>query len=252
MTEIYSWITVSLLLSGIGMILAFRKALRSRKKLLGSVPYDKKIETQQGEVEAKSYYSNISIVMASLSMTSFLYTILISILILIFGIPNAVLHRIAIGSLFAVSISSFFTNAGRYLVYDEAILGMNEFGEGSSENFGKHMVFLVIFETTSIYGLLIAQLGLVLSGIMAETTQVNGFELAMSDANMFLIAGIIVGVSGIANILSARSFNRVEGPVNKREDLFVEKLKALVIPHAINILGLVAAVVLMLQSGLIG
>ncbi len=248
MHEIYSWITVSLLLSGTGMLLALKKALSSRKKLIDAVPFDKSVETPQGEVEARRYYSNVSLVMSALALTSFIYTVLISILILIFGIPNDAVMRVAIGALLAVSISSFFTNLGRYLIYEETILGMNEFGEGSKENFGRHMVFLTIFETTAIYGLLIGELGMVLSGMLGGTIE----GLTVAEANTFLTAGIVVGISGLATILSARSFNRIEGPINKEDGLFVKKLKALVIPHSINLIGLAIAIVLIYQSLLTG
>lgn len=248
MEEIYSWIMVSILLSGTGLWIAFSKALRVRKKLVESIPFDATIEIMDEDIEAKGYFSNVSLVMGSISFPPFIYTILISVLILIFGIPNEVINRIAIGGLLAIGISSMFTNIGRSMIYDETILGMNEFGEGSAENFGKHMVFLVVFEVSSIYGQLLAILGLVFSGMLGRSI----VDLTMSQANIFLFGCIFLGLSASSNILSGWLFNRTEGPVNKGEDLFNKKIRSLVIPHLINIFGLFIAIYLMVQSGLIG
>ncbi len=248
MEEIYSWIAISILLSGTGLWIAFSKAMRVRKKLIESIPFDAKIDIMDEDIDAKRYFSNVSLVMGIISVPAFIYTILISILILIFGIPNEVINRIAIGGLLAVGISSMFTNLGRSMIYEETILGVNEFGEGSAENFGKHMVFLVVFEVSAIYGQLMAILGLVFSGIVEGPID----DLTMSQANMFLFGCVFLGLSASSTIISGWMFNRTEGPVNKGEELFSKKIRSLVIPHWINFAGLIGAVFLMVRSGLMG
>lgn len=246
MEEIYSWIAISLILSGTGTSFAFWKAMKARKRLVDSIGPEATIEIpEMGETDAKKYFSNVSLMMGILSFTAFTNTILVCILIFIFGIPTEVINNIVIGAVLAVGISSMFTNLGRTMIYDEAISGLNEFGEGSAENFGKHMVFLVLFEPSSIYGLLIAILGFVFSGLLNGSVA----DLTASQANMFLLGCALLGISASSNILSGRMFNRVDGPVNKSEELFSKKIRSLVIPHLINIIGLVTAIYLMIQAG---
>ncbi|MFW6141251.1 MAG: hypothetical protein ACOC53_01675 [Candidatus Saliniplasma sp.] len=245
MEEIYSWIAISILLSGTGTSVAFWKAMKARKKLVDSIDPETTIELpEMGETDAKKYFSNVSLVMGTISFTAFVNTILICVLIFIFGIPNEVISRIAIGGILAVSVSSMFTNLGRSMIYDETISGL--YGEGSAENFGKHMIFLVLFEPSSMYGLLMAILGLIFSGMIEGPI----VDLTMSQANLFLLGCVILGFSASSNILSGRMFNRVDGPVNQSEELFSKKIRSLVIPHLINIMGLVIAIYLMVQAGL--
>lgn len=96
-------------------------------------------------------FSSTSLVMSIMPLTGTTYCILISVLILLSRKLTDVQQTVAIVSLLAIALSAFFGNAGWSLFYEEAMNGINEKKEGSLENFGRYMVFLLLPETAFIY-----------------------------------------------------------------------------------------------------
>ncbi|MFO8108915.1 MAG: hypothetical protein R6U17_00085 [Thermoplasmata archaeon] len=103
---------IAISISGFGTYIAFEKALKVRRNLLDSLPFDSNLDIIKNEVGARKYFSNVSLVMGSIT---FIDTPLIGILIYIFGIPNDVINKAAIGCLPAVS--SMFFNLGRSMIF---------------------------------------------------------------------------------------------------------------------------------------
>ncbi|MFO7992034.1 MAG: hypothetical protein R6U61_07065 [Thermoplasmata archaeon] len=246
MEELYSWMMVALLLSGAGFYAAFMEGMRRRKELVEKVPEDATIEIMDEEVNARSSLSAKALIMSMMSFTPFLHTILLVVLIYVYHIEDPTASRVAVGALLAMGLSALFSNLGRYQLYEETILGMNEWNGGSTANFGKHVVFLSIMDPTSIYGLLVAVLGLLFSGMLGG----NEVMIDMYAADRYILGCIVLGLSASATLLSANMFKKVEGPVNKGEVIFQKKIINLVIPHTINLLGLTITVYLIAVSGM--
>lgn len=248
MQELYSWMMVALLLSGTGFFAAFREGMRRRKELVEKVPEDATIEIMGEEVNARASLSAKALIMSIFSLNALFHTVLVIFFINQYYIEDPIAVKVAIGALLAVGLSSLFSNLGRYQLYEETILGMNEWNGGSVANFGKHIVFIAIMDPASVYGLLIAILGLLFSGMLGG----NEILIDMYAAEKYLLGCIVLGLSASSTLLSANMFKKVEGPVNEREEIFQKKIINLVIPHTINILGLAVAIYLITVSGMMG
>ncbi|MFO7792976.1 MAG: hypothetical protein R6W73_08380 [Candidatus Saliniplasma sp.] len=247
MEEIYLWMLVSIALGGAGFFIAFTKAMKERKRVLDSLPSETTESILEGEETLREILSRFTLVYSMFPVPAFLYTILVSILVYTFGVQSDAQIRIAMGALIAVGLSSFFTNLGRSFIFEEAMNGVNERVDGSKKDFGKYIVFLNMFETLVIHGLLISILGLTLSGIMdGEST------LTMDAADMYFNGAVILGLSTSCSILMGWLFNKVEGPVNEDTQLFMKKLYYLFGAHLPALIGLSIAVYLMIDSGMVG
>ncbi len=245
MESIVQWMVISIGLGMIGTAVAMLTALRKRREIMSSLdPYDA-LSTEKDK--GQGTFTNISLIYSIYPITGTIYCILISLLIFVFGVQTDVQHRVAVGSLLAVGLSALFGNLGRSMFYREVMEGIDEKGEGSLEYFGKYMVFLVLPEPALIYGLQIAILGLIFSGINMGTTP----EFGMDTANSFLLGSVILGLSASGTIAMGYMF-RITPPLFQDVSLFGKKMVKIAIPHFINILGLMVALLLMLNSGMLG
>lgn len=248
MQGIYPWMLVSIMLGAAGFFVAFSKAMRERKRLLSSLPRDTAESILEGEETLHEKLSRYTLVYSMLCFPAFMYTLLGAMLIYVFGVQTDAHVRAAIGALMALGLSSFFTNLGRSFIFREAMDGLNEREEGSTGDFGKYIVSLTMFETLAIFGLLVFELSLIYSGVMG-----TGTDLTMEGADMYLTGGIVFGLSTLCSLLMARLFNKLDGPLNGDEQLFMKKILYLFIGHIPAMLGLVVAIYLMMsQAGMIG
>lgn len=246
MESIVPWMAISIGLGMIGTAVAMLTALRKRREIMSSLdPYEDLSTEEDGGEEIT--FSRTSLAYSLYPITGTLYCILISLLIFAFGIQTDVQHRVAMGALLAVGLSALFGNLGRSMFYREIMESIDEKREGSLENFGRYMIFLALPETALIYGLLIAILGLIFSGMLGETTP----EFGMDTANSFLLGSVILGLSASGTIAMGYMFRKAP-PLFQDISLFGKKMLKTVIPHFINYMGLMAAVLLMLNSGMLG
>jgi len=231
----------------IGTLIAFLSAFRKRNEIISRMdPYatDKLIDEEE---EQEMSFSSQSLIMSILPTTGVTYCFLVSVLIIMAGELTDVQHKIAIGAVLAVGLSAFFGNIGRSLFYEEIFDGLDEKGEGSLGNFGRYMIFLVLPETGIILGLMFAQVGLVFSGIAGEGTATFG----MDAANSYLWGSVILGLSSSATIAMGYSFDNTE-PLYKDMSIYIKKLTKTILPHFVNIAGLVIAIFIMISSGMVG
>ncbi|MFP4186168.1 MAG: hypothetical protein ACLFSM_08155 [Thermoplasmata archaeon] len=124
--------------------------------------------------------------------------------------------------------------------------GINEWGEGSMNDFGRYMVLLVLFEPLAIYTLLIFELGLVFSGMLGTDV-----SLSMGSADMYMYGALVLGLSCSTSLLMSWAFHRLEEPLNENVQLFKKKVMYMGFTHIPVVVGLMVAVVLMIQSGMI-
>ncbi len=191
--------------------------------------------------------SGYTLVYMTVLVPAFIYTLLGAILVYLFGVQTDAQIRMVTGALITLGLTSFFTNVGRSSILEEVMNGLNGREDGSKNDFGKYMIFLVFFETLAIYGLLIFQLGLIFSGVMEGETGVT-----MEVANNYSMGAVILGLSASCSLLMGRLFNRLEGPLKEDPQLFVKKCMYLGIGHIPALVGLVIAIFLMIEGGVIG
>ncbi|MFW6304874.1 MAG: hypothetical protein ACOC1V_03755 [Candidatus Saliniplasma sp.] len=247
MEEIYLWMLVSIALGGAGFLIAFTKALKERKRVLDSLPSETTESILEGKETLREALSRFTLVYTMLPGPAFTYTILVSILVYTFGVQSDVQVRVIMGSLIAIGLSSFFANLGRSFIYGEAMSGLNENEGGSRIDFGRYIVILNIFETLAIFGLLISVLGLTLSGVTGADASIT-----MDAADMYFNGAVIFGLSTSCSILMGWLFNKLEGPLNEDMQLFAKKLQYLFAAHMPALIGLMIAVYLMIEGGMVG
>ncbi len=247
MNEIYPWMLLSILLGGAGFLIAFSKAIKERKNVLDSLPSETTESILEGKETLRDVLSRYAMVYSMLAVPAFMYTILVSMLVYIFGVQSDAQVRVAMGALIAVGLSSFFANLGRTFIFREAMSGLNEREKGSKNDFGKYMIFLTIFETLAIFGLLISVQGLTLAGLTGLEV-----DLGMHAADMYFYGAVILGLSTSCSILMVWLFNKVEGPLNEDNQLFMKKLYYLFAGHLPALIGLIVAIYLMIEGGMVG
>jgi len=247
MNEIIPWMLLSIALGGAGFFIAFRKAMKERKSLLESLPSETTESILEGKETLREILSRYTLVYSMLTVPAFMYTFLVSMLVYVFGVQSDEQVRVAMGALIVIGLSSFFANLGRSFIFREAMSGLNEREEGSKNDFGKYMIFLTIFETLAIFGLLISVQGLTLAGLTGLEV-----DLEMHAADMYFYGAVILGMSTSCSILMGWLFNKVEGPLNEDNQLFVKNLYHLFAGHLPALIGLVVAIYLMIEGGMVG
>ncbi|MFW6047890.1 MAG: hypothetical protein ACOC87_01155 [Candidatus Natronoplasma sp.] len=247
MQEIYLWMLLSIALGGAGFFIAFSKAMKERKSILTSLPSETTESILEGKETLREVLSRYTMVYSILTIPAFLYTILVPILVYIFGVHSDAQVRVAMGAFIAVGLSSFFTNLGRSFIFEEAMTGLNDNEGGSKNDFGRYNVLLVVFETLAIYGLLISVLGLNLAGITGLEV-----DLEMRAADMYFYGAVVMGLSTSCSILMGWLFNKVEGPVNEDIQLFIKKVTYLSAGHLPSLIGFIIAIYLIIEGGMVG
>jgi|GEM_PF-4803 len=194
-------------------------------------------------------------VFSVLPETQAIYGLLVAILLMVFsGMLGDVVEMeasvglVGIGAGLAVGIAGL-SGIGQGIAASGGISTVSE-----DENmFGKGMVFSVLPETQAIYGLLIAILLLVFSGLLAGDLP----ELMMGDSGyavglIAVGAGLAVGIAGLSGIGQGIAASSGIGCVAEKEELFGRGMVFSVLPETQAIYGLLVAILLMIFSGLLG
>ncbi len=119
----------------------------------------------------------------------------------------------------------------------------------NEEMFGKSMVFSVLPETQAIYGMLIAILILLATGILGGAA-LN--KLPLSFGYIALGAGVAVGVAGLSAIGQGIASGASVGVVSENEEMFGKGMVFSVLPETQALYGFIIAILLLAGTGLLG
>ena len=189
-----------------------------------------------------------SLVFSVIPETQAIYGLLVAILIMAFtgmiaGEPtgNLALGFAAIGCGFAVGLAGI-SAIGQGIA---AAAGTATTAE-HEESFGKNLVFSVIPETQAIYGLLVAILIMVFTGMITRditATLAAGFAA--------IACGFAVGFAGISAIGQGIAASAGIAATAENEEMFGKGLVFTVIPETQAIYGLLVAILVMAFTGMI-
>ncbi len=209
-------------------------------------------------------------VFSVLPETQAIYGLLVGILIMVFtgllgGAPRLFMVQdstigvafgtVAIGAGLAVGIAGL-SGIGQGIAAGAGIGSVAE----REDLFGKGMVFSVLPETQAIYGMLIAILLMVSSGLLQGTMDAKLFEIAaqfdiISVQSVGLIAvgaGLAVGIAGLSGIGQGIAASSGIGCVAEKEEMFGKAMVFSVLPETQAIYGMLIAILLMVSTPLLG
>jgi V/A-type H+-transporting ATPase subunit K len=115
------------------------------------------------------------------------------------------------------------------------------------EKFGKALVFQAVPQTQGIYGLLVAILILLSTGIIGGT----GEEISVASGLAALGAGIAAGISGLSAIGQGIAASSGIAATAQRDEALGRSLVFSVIPETQAIYGLLVAILILAFSGLL-
>lgn len=245
MMDLYVWLAVSIGLSTIGFMVSFLEGVKQRRRVLDSLPKETTGSILEGEKTPREKISGKTLIYTVFSLHSFALPLIVAMLIIAFRPLTSIQQRVAAGGLLAVGMSSMFANLGRSLFYEESMSGLNEEEGGSPKYFGRYHLFMALLDTTAIYGMLYAVLGLVFSGVLDRTSE----QITMAAADFFFTGGVILGISAVGAVIMGFVFKRSK-PVYENPDYFGKKMVITVTPHLINMVGLTIAIFMMVFSGM--
>ncbi len=237
MEELYLWFGLSIGLAAFGCIWTVMTGFKERRRVLDSLKMDYSVGEDKEEQPGFPFQSLVYILLAVPPLT---HTVLVAILIFIFSPLTEPQLVVAKGALLCIGLSALFGNLGCSMMYAEAMEGL---GKSDKQYYGRYMLFLVLPETIVIHGLLLAILGLTLSGIIGEPV-----ALSIETADIYFQACLLLGISGVAALFMGSSFRRAPSLVESSEN-YVTKIFRTLAPVALNITALVIALWLMLDSG---
>ncbi len=200
-------------------------------------------------------------VFSVLPETQAIYGLLIGILIMVFtGLLGAEISPDLLGDK-GLGVATITIGGGLAV----GVAGLSGIGQGIASGagigsvaekedlFGKGMVFSVLPETQAIYGLLIAILLMVFSGLLG-----GGAIDAMAGSSGFALgligigAGLAVGIAGLSGIGQGIAAASGIGSVAEKEEVFGRGMVFSVLPETQAIYGMLIAILLMIFSGLLG
>ncbi|MFW6141074.1 MAG: V-type ATP synthase subunit K [Candidatus Saliniplasma sp.] len=209
-------------------------------------------------------------VFSVLPETQAIYGLLVGILIMVFtgllgGAPKLFMVQ---DSAIGVSFGTVAIGAGLAV----GIAGLSGIGQGIAASagigsvaeredlFGKGMVFSVLPETQAIYGMLIAILLMVSSGLLQGNVDAKLFQIAsqfdiISVQSVGLIAvgaGLAVGIAGLSGIGQGIAASSGIGCVAEKEEMFGRAMVFSVLPETQAIYGMLIAILLMVSTPLLG
>jgi len=200
-------------------------------------------------------------VFSVLPETQAIYGLLVGILIMVFtgllgggitpdllGPKGLGLAVISVGAGLAVGVAGL-SGIGQGIAAGAGIGSVAE----KEDLFGKSMVFSVLPETQAIYGMLVAILLMVFSGLLGSSA--GPMMAGMSGYSLGLIgigAGLAVGVAGLSGIGQGIAAASGIGSVAEKEDIFGRGMVFSVLPETQAIYGMLIAILLMIFSGLLG
>ncbi|MFH1786697.1 MAG: V-type ATP synthase subunit K, partial [archaeon] len=192
-----------------------------------------------------------SMVFSVLPETQAIYGLLVAILILFFtGILGGTFNQVTGAAALAAVGAGLAVGIAGLSAIGQGIATAAGAGATSSDPslFGKSMVFSVLPETQAIYGLLVAIMLLYFTGILSGTVT----ELPLSAGIAAVGAGLVVGFAGLSAI--GQGIVAASGimSMSRRPESFGKSLILAVMPETFAILGLLAAILIMLKVGLMG
>ncbi len=200
-------------------------------------------------------------VFSVLPETQAIYGLLVGILIMVFtgllgggisadmlGAKGLGLAVVTIGAGLAVGVAGL-SGVGQGIAAGAGIGSVAE----REDLFGKSMVFSVLPETQAIYGMLIAILLMVFTGLLGGGAKdimagLPGYSLGLIGIG----AGLAVGVAGLSGIGQGIAAASGIGSVAEKEDIFGRGMVFSVLPETQAIYGMLIAILLMIFSGLLG
>ncbi|MFO8109741.1 MAG: V-type ATP synthase subunit K [Thermoplasmata archaeon] len=187
-----------------------------------------------------------ALVFQALPQTQAIYGLLIAILLLIFSgllggnkTLDLGLGLVGVGAGLAVGIAGL-SSIGQGIAAASGVTTIAE-DEGM---FGKSMVFSVLPETQAIYGLLIAILLMVFSGMLAGDANMSG---GMGIAAVG--AGLAIGIAGLSGMGQGITSGSAIAAVTKREEVFGKGMIFSVMPETFAIFGLLIAIFIIVFFG---
>ncbi len=185
----------------------------------------------------------------------------------IYGLLVAILILIGTGSLSgggAVPLGAGLVAVGAGLAV--GIAGLSAIGQGvaaagaigayseKDEVFGKGIVFSALPETQAIYGLLVAIMLMVFSGLLGDPNAMMKFS-GVDGVRMGLTAigaGLAVGIAGLSAIGQGIAAGSGIGTTAQKPEMFGKSIVFSALPETQAIYGLLIAILLMVFSGIIG
>ncbi|MEF8832225.1 MAG: V-type ATP synthase subunit K [Candidatus Thermoplasmatota archaeon] len=164
------------------------------------------------------------------------------------GSSGFALGLIGIGAGLAVGIAGL-SGIGQGIA---AASGIGSVAE-KEEVFGRGMVFSVLPETQAIYGMLIAILLMIFSGLLGDPVLVGETqEIQMFIGLVGVGAGLSVGVAGLSGIGQGIAAGSGIATVAEDEQMFGRGMVFSVLPETQAIYGMLIAILLMVFSGMLG
>ncbi len=214
-----------------------------------------------GAVSEKPEMFGKSIVFSALPETQAIYGLLIAILLMVFGgIVSPRTLPLNMGHSGYVGFGLVGVGAGLAV----GIAGLSAIGQGIAasagigstakkpEMFGKNIVFSALPETQAIYGLLVAILLMVFSGIAGSVPSVFRGSTALTLGLVAVGAGLSIGIAGLSAIGQGIAASAGIGSTAKKPEMFGKAIVFSVLPETQAIYGLLIAILLMVFTGFIG
>ncbi len=224
-------ITASIISSGLTGI-----ASGYQMKKLGII--SEKVFESSDEKVSKKFFTP-SLVFTVFAETPAIYGLLISILILlnITSVQEINMAYAMLLSAIAVGVPSFSAAYGIGLVSAAAMAAVAE----KPKLFGKSLVFVIFPETIAIYGLLMALLLLMGSGVIGSGTIITNEQLGPA-----ILATVIIAVIGgvMAYFLGQLGVHAIKALLND-EKVFVYSLVIVALPESIAIYGLLVSIMIL-------
>ncbi|MBS3816230.1 MAG: V-type ATP synthase subunit K [Candidatus Thermoplasmatota archaeon] len=208
-----------------------------------------------GSVAEREDLFGKNMVFSVLPETQAIYGMLIAILLMVFtgllsGSPKPAmagqsgysLGLISIGAGLAVGVAGL-SGIGQGIAASSGIGAIAE----KDEMFGRGMVFSVLPETQAIYGMLIAILLMIFSGLLRGGS-IMGIPLGLVGVG----AGLSVGVAGLSGIGQGIAAGSGIATVAEDESMFGRGMVFSVLPETQAIYGMLIAILLMVFSGMLG
>ncbi|NOZ77434.1 MAG: V-type ATP synthase subunit K [Euryarchaeota archaeon] len=192
-----------------------------------------------------------ALVFQALPQTQAIYGLLVGILLLVGGgllgaggktVPVEV-GLVAVGAGLATGIAGL-SAIGQGIAASAGVGAASE----KPEMFGKGMVFSVLPETQAIYGLLIAILLMVGTGLLGGTPK----EIPVAVGLAGIGAGLAIGVAGLSAIGQGIAAAGGVGATSEKPEMFGKGMVFSVLPETQAIYGLLIAILLMVGTGLLG
>lgn len=187
-------------------------------------------------------------VFSVLPETQAIYGLLISILLMIFsGLLNGggegltePVAIVGVGAGLAVGIAGL-SGIGQGIAAGSGVATVAE----DDTMFGRGMVFSVLPETQAIYGLLIAILLIVFSGMMNG----DGETMTMGMSIAAVGAGLAIGIAGLSGIGQGITSGSAIAAVSNREETFGKGMIFSVMSETFAIFGLLIAILIIVSLG---